>query len=1183
MTNHIKASIYRSVSSKIQTTLPWTLVALLLSQSVLSCADDKTPDPDLELTAEKTGDDEAAASNAENSDEQSAAPKQAIADNGYDDDWNNIGSQQQKQQQQQVANKNKQQANTNQNEPNLANAEEEPAQQQAPLNNQYAQVPEAEPPLDPEPAPAADFVEAPLAAVPVAPPPAVEVAVAPVVSGAPLLRKADIEPLAATLHWVGYDFVERASLVKIEMVTRGSPKFNLFQERNQANQPELVVRFFNTRLRDKVRRDIDASEFRSPVAYVRMRPDEAEMSVDVILTLRDAVQPRMYTRNGNVMLTFPIPDHYFGNSMIGSAPVAQADVIPNANIMPDLDQGSDIPEGLKIAKAFINNPAEGAFPGAPADGGTPIVAPEVLPASAIPENATFPSDFSTDTGINTSLNSNAAMPTQNSDWQTNQSGDDEFNFDGNSAPVNNVDNTEFDGEPTPNQQSNPEFNDDDSDDDEELQNENEQQDLEDDSLEDFDNGEGESDSEIDKFDVRVNHLNTGTMAAFKMHAFSLVGVAQDDLQEDNLQEGNDQADSTNNQGFNQQNQTGTNNQSLDNNVGNGALNGNAQAINSQGQGNFQAAPNTQGDDDLLGEGGQGNVPANQLAPAQSFPGFNETAPQNTLEPPPAPEMFAPVTTQEPMLEGQPDLTGPEAEGMETGQAPAPASAGGRPIKLDFRNAPMKDVVRVLSEESGVNFMVPGDLGDRLVSINLSGVPFNDALKALLATNQMGMVELGPNLVRIDSLERIAADRSAEERRRASERLITPTKILVHRLSYGVASDVAGMLGTMLAGNAGGDKRVSVSIDARTNSLIINASPGELATVKALIDRLDMQTPQVKIASRIIEVLKKAASSFGVSWGGPLNFDAGRGLGFGSLPFPNQAMSRYSVDAAGLSDKVGNLQAHLGSISDSVSLDIALSMEEARGTTEVLQSSNVLVEDGHQATISAGQTDTFRPVIIGQTLSPAVQVAYDLAMVVTPHVTGDGSVGMDLKISNAAPIAGTGGDAAQSSSTRLLETKLLRRTGETAVIGGIYTTSRIKNQTGIPGLSSLPIIGALFRQRTELEEKRELMVMITPTILIGAKGDGGGQTAFNESVPSNFSNGNANASSNYNLDGGSQQQNQGNTGTISNNSGLSLNQGGNYQQQTGNNQQQSGNNQQQSGNNQQQSGNNQQNTGDDNDE
>lgn len=1098
---------------------------------------------------------------------QSNAKKEPISDDGYDDDWNNMGSQQQKQQ----ANKNnKNQQQATEEEP-LQNAPLQNAKNIQPVAEEPAEQVPAEPPIDEEPAPVANIPENPVpAAVPAPAPITGPVTIA---SGAPLIRN-DVEPVLAKLFWVGYDYLERDSLIRIEMVTRGSPKYNIFQERNKSNQPELVVRFFNTKLRDKVKRDIDASEFRSPVAFVRMRPDEEENSVDVIMTLRDAVQPRMYTKYGNIMLTFQIPDHYFGNSAIGSAPVAKAEVLPNANIMPEIDTDSEIPEGLKIAKAFINDPGADAFKDAPADGG------EIVPVNEAPANPAgnevLPADFDQEPVTN----GNLEAPLENvatNDLPPEEGDEGEALFDENapSGSENTADGENFDfegnvgnvpsqgapppqdlppaqGAPAPNEvpaQENSAPLDPESSDSEEL---------EEDKLEDFDDGKGESAEEIDKFDVRLKAGGTPyarlAQAGYLVTSFSLAGVAQDEDfgdEEEVAEQGNGNVPANNAQG-----------NVPANNQGNLGQNGGGNVVDGEeGEGNFPGAEGNvgnQGNGNLLGEGGQGNATNLDTADA---PPVNEALGNNTgnlgdttnatgnalgnallNQAVPVQNAAAGAVGDEPPVDGNADLAGEETEGSESEEAPTPSS-GGRPIKLDFRGAPLTEVIRVLSEESGVNFVVPPEVGTKRIYINVNGVPFNDALKAVLESNALGMAQLGPNLVRIDTLENLVKDRKAEEDRRKAELRLRPTKILVHRLSYAKADEAAKMLGDMLGAASEEDKRIKVQVDNRTNSVIINAPPNDLAMVKALLDRIDLETPQVRIASRIVEVLKTFADNFGISWGGPFNLDQGRGLGFGNLVFPNYMTSRYSIDAGGRSNQTGNFGFHFGSINGSQSLDLALSMQESKNNVEILQSGNVIVEDNQDAEIVAGRSDYFAILRAGVNAQgqDLTEVQYNLRMAVKPHITADGAVQMKLTIESDNPSSPASATGIAAKNRRLLNTSLLRRSGETAVIGGIYNTQKEQASLGIPGLSSIPIIGALFRQSKNEEQKRELMVMVTPTILTSSKAfasdgsesfsnvainDAGGEGQSQE----NFGNNGLDGGGNQNNGGGNQNAGEGNFGT-----------------------------------------------------
>ena len=173
----------------------------------------------------------------------------------------------------------------------------------------------------------------------------------------------------------------------------------------------------------------------------------------------------------------------------------------------------------------------------------------------------------------------------------------------------------------------------------------------------------------------------------------------------------------------------------------------------------------------------------------------------------------------------------------------------------------------------------------------------------------------------------------------------------------------------------------------------------------------------------------------------------------------------------------------------MAFDLALSMEESMGTGEVLQSGNLIVEDNQPAKIVAGQSEFFR-VVGADGAAELKEIKYNLDMSVTPHITADGAVQMKITITSDTPRPSPGGDAVTSRNNRSLDTTLLRRNGETAVIGGIYNTTYNKSKSGVPYLSSIPIIGALFRSSEEAAEKRELLVMVTPTIINGGKAQAG---------------------------------------------------------------------------------------------
>jgi type II secretory pathway component GspD/PulD (secretin) len=232
----------------------------------------------------------------------------------------------------------------------------------------------------------------------------------------------------------------------------------------------------------------------------------------------------------------------------------------------------------------------------------------------------------------------------------------------------------------------------------------------------------------------------------------------------------------------------------------------------------------------------------------------------------------------------------------------------------------------------------------------------------------------------------------------------------------------------------------------------------------------------------------------------------------------------------------------------------LNLEQQRGTTEILQSPNVIVLDGEEASLVAGQTDSLPPTtaMIGNAVvSTPRAVDYNLTMKVTPHITADGGVQMKFTLDNNSPgIANPGADFARNN--RSLTTNFLRRSGETAVIGGIYTNQTAKTVRGVPFFSEIPIIGALFRSTTVNDSKRELMVMVTPTILstgkaapsaaeepsgnLASNDEGGDGSAGNDNTEGNANFGDSGDDSSNNAGNNNAGNSLGNNNSGNNNSG-----------------------------------------------
>ncbi len=994
----------------------------------------------------------------------------------------------------------------------------------APVNAPVAEAPAPEPVPAPAPAP-----------VEVAPPPVT-----------------DVYPAAARLRWVGYNFDEVQKNLRVEILTEGEPEYELFQETNRAGQPEIVVRFHETELRSKIRRPLDASEFRSPVAYVRMREKPEYRATDVVLTMRDKVKPRLFADKGNLQLTFAIPDYYFGNDGTAVAQqIGEAQQLAMADVMPQVDAG-----GRQPRPAGMSNPAGPALRQAPMDGGQPVDVPEAASVDGpLPDNF----DVTEQPAADPSEPANA-LP-------TNVAPNAAPNSALNAAP-NNINPTE--GEPAP-----------------------------DNSIQPMNTPENET---ID-FEEGGNYLNDATvsdrddvLALFEIQERSLSGVAQDNMgfEEDPLMNngGTQNAGGGNNanwvndagakNGGNNSNNSGNNNNSNKNVNANGALNGGNTPTN--GGGNV-APVNNAGMNAATG-----NVPVNAAnsapmnAPANNAalnapinnaaPPINNAMPSNSAPANAAPMNSAPMNAA-PMnaapMDAGPTPTesiGTEMEGDHT----AGMGGGGRPVSIDFHKAPLSLVLKTFGEESGNNFIYPPEVANLEITIHLKQVPWDEALKGILETYGLGMVQVGGKMVRIDRLSRMNEYLKDLNSVRQYRVQLEPTRILVIRLSHGTAKDVAPQILELVKSEITADPRIKATADERTNSIVAEAPPNVLSKIKDVVERLDLETPQIRIASRIVEVQKAAQNFLGVVWNNSVNFDPGRGLGFGSLPFPNSVNSDFVVDpGVNAATTAGNLTMRFGSLNKFLDLDLLLKMEEKKGTTNVLQNHNVLVLDRQPAKIMAGSSMFFRPAAGGTVInsgnagapgqgqqqgnaSGLAQVDFNLALDVVPQVTAAGNINLRLVIDSETP-GDPSGEQLANKNSRHLETIMSRRNGETAVIGGIYDTKRQKSTTGIPILSDLPLVGALFRSTRTVDQQTELLIMITPTLVGqsdnadtayqdgfssgggsgGGGGGGGGEEDFGSENGDLEEEAPANQGSN-NVANGNNAGNGGNTTNAGNNSG-----------------------------------------------
>lgn len=404
---------------------------------------------------------------------------------------------------------------------------------------------------------------------------------------------------------------------------------------------------------------------------------------------------------------------------------------------------------------------------------------------------------------------------------------------------------------------------------------------------------------------------------------------------------------------------------------------------------------------------------------------------------------------------------------------------GEPISLSLKDADVKDVLRSFAKISGLNVVVqPGVRGT--VTVELESVPWDQALDQILKINGLGY-ELEGNIMRIAPTRILEEEARRNQALAQAQALSVPLRTVVKRLSYSTASQMSRIL--MSGGRSGGgllSQRGTVTIDARTNTLIIKELPTFIDTVIAVIETLDIPEPQVMIEARIVETTKRFSRSLGIAWGFDGVADAAHGNTTG-LVFPNNVEGSGGVSLL-TGGANGFIDLALGNVLNTFNLDMRLQAAESEGLINVLSAPKIATLNNEPATIQSGLQIPIQTVA-NNTVSVQF-VNATLRLQVTPHVTAEGTVLLDINIQKREPQLAFAVVGATNApiATKEAQTRVIVRDGGTTVIGGIYEVSTDQGQDRVPGLSNVPLLGHLFKNKRRLDENEELLIFITPRVI-----------------------------------------------------------------------------------------------------
>jgi type IV pilus assembly protein PilQ len=426
----------------------------------------------------------------------------------------------------------------------------------------------------------------------------------------------------------------------------------------------------------------------------------------------------------------------------------------------------------------------------------------------------------------------------------------------------------------------------------------------------------------------------------------------------------------------------------------------------------------------------------------------------------------------------------------TQQTATSATFKGKKVTIDMQDAEIVNVIRLIGDFSGKNVVVGEDVKGK-VTVKLKNVPWDQALDVVLKTKDLGQETRG-GVIRIVPQAKLDLEREARLKLQEQRDEKLPTTVRLIPVNYAVATELVPQVKELLS------KRGKVTSDTRTNVIIVEDIRDNLDQAERLVRTLDTQTPQVLIEARMVEGATSFTRALGIQWGGGLFFSQ-RGGNPTGLVFPNNVGIAGGADTGAQQAVPGvffpsnfavNLPAqnvnsgvgvNLGSIGNFGFLNARLTAAESTGQAKIISSPRVTTLNNKRARISQGTQITVPLVTLNQLTVQTVQAALELD--VTPHVTADGSILMQIRLTNNVPdFSQQVGVGVPPVSTKEAETEMLVKDGDTAVIGGIYTRNTAENFAETPFLSSIPLLGWLFKNSSESDTRTELLVFITPRIV-----------------------------------------------------------------------------------------------------
>ncbi|MBH0070695.1 type IV pilus secretin PilQ family protein [Pseudoalteromonas sp. NZS127] len=410
---------------------------------------------------------------------------------------------------------------------------------------------------------------------------------------------------------------------------------------------------------------------------------------------------------------------------------------------------------------------------------------------------------------------------------------------------------------------------------------------------------------------------------------------------------------------------------------------------------------------------------------------------------------------------------------------------GRPMTLNFQDISVRAVLQIIAGYNDFN-LVTSDSVTGNITLRLDGVPWDQALDVVLRIKGLDK-RMDGSILMVAPSEELAAREAKDLKAKQQVEDLEPLYSEYIRLNYAKAEDFADLLKTDT--NSIITPRGSVSVDQRTNTLLMKDTAKSIESVRRMVETLDIPVKQVVIEARMVTVRDNVTEDLGVRWGfsdqqgtdgisGTL--EGAENISNGNIPSLSDRLN-VNLPVANPSASIGM---HIAKLANGTLIDLELTALEEENKGEIIASPRITAANQQKARIEQGTEIPY----VESASSGATTVSFKkavLSLEVTPHITPDNKVILNLIITQdtRGDTVQTGTGPAVAIDTQQIETQVLVENGQTVVLGGIFQQQIINSTKKVPLLGDIPYIGRLFKSTSEFNEKRELLIFVTPKIQV----------------------------------------------------------------------------------------------------